>query len=242
MKSNIKIGINPISWMNDDLPSLGGEIPLEEALLEGKEIGYQGFELGNKFPREPLQLDAVLKKYDLECVSGWYSGNLAINSLDREITNVRPHLELLASSGSKTIIYGEVAHSIQGSADSLYKRPRFTAEAEWHQYADKVSALANFTLTYGVKLAYHHHVGAYIETPSDIERLMSLTNNEVGLLFDSGHVMLAGGDPLEVLKQHISRICHVHLKDVRRSVMKMARNRGWSFFAVCAQWSIHCTR
>ena len=33
----VKIGINPISWSNDDLPSLGGETPLSTALTE--EIG-----------------------------------------------------------------------------------------------------------------------------------------------------------------------------------------------------------
>ena len=35
---------------------LGGETPLEVALSEGKQIGYRGFELGNKFPREPAAL------------------------------------------------------------------------------------------------------------------------------------------------------------------------------------------
>ena len=53
MAFSARIGINPISWTNDDLPSLGGETPLETALTEGKAIGYEGFELGNKFPREP---------------------------------------------------------------------------------------------------------------------------------------------------------------------------------------------
>lgn len=43
----IRIGINPLSWMNDDLPSLGGETPLSVALTEGRQIGYEGFELGN---------------------------------------------------------------------------------------------------------------------------------------------------------------------------------------------------
>ena len=51
MTWNVQIGINPISWFNDDMPSLGGETPLETALREGKEIGYVGFELGNKFPK-----------------------------------------------------------------------------------------------------------------------------------------------------------------------------------------------
>ncbi|KLD61858.1 hypothetical protein, partial [Luteibacter rhizovicinus] len=52
----IRIGINPISWSNDDLPSLGGETPLSTALSEGKAIGYEGFELGNKFPKDPAAL------------------------------------------------------------------------------------------------------------------------------------------------------------------------------------------
>ena len=48
MKSfGVKIGINPISWANDDLPELGGDAPLETILSEGSEIGYRGFELGN---------------------------------------------------------------------------------------------------------------------------------------------------------------------------------------------------
>ena len=72
-----RIGINPISWTNDDLPSFGGETTLETALAEGKAIGYEGFELGNKFPREPDALRAVLARHGLACVSGWHSGRLA---------------------------------------------------------------------------------------------------------------------------------------------------------------------
>src|SRR6266404_3287411 len=93
---HIRIGINPISWSNDDLPSLGGETPLEVALSEGKAIGYQGFELGNKFPRESTALRKVLAKHGLELVSGWYSGRLAKRSVEEEIAAAGPHLKLLA--------------------------------------------------------------------------------------------------------------------------------------------------
>ena len=77
---DVRIGINPISWRNDDLPSLGGETPLEVALTEGKAIGYEGFELGNKFPREPRCAREVLGRTGSRCVSGWYSGRLARRS------------------------------------------------------------------------------------------------------------------------------------------------------------------
>ena len=225
----VKIGINPISWSNDDLPSLGGEIPLEVALTEGKTIGYQGFELGNKFPRESAALRAVLSTHGLELVSGWYSGRLAKRSVEEEIAAVGPHLELLAGNGARVMVYGEVADSIQGAPQPLYKRPRFFEPQEWQGYADRLTAFARYTLARGVRLAYHHHMGAYVETPADIDRLMALAGDEVGLLFDSGHITFAGGDAATVLARHLKRVCHVHCKDVRPGVVKLARNGDWSF-------------
>lgn len=227
----VKIGINPISWMNDDLPSLGGETPLETALSEGAQIGYRGFELGNKFPREPEALRAVLGKYGLECISGWYSGQLAdpARTVEQEIDAVGPHLRLLAQNGASVMVYGEVAHAIQGQPQPLYKRPRFTSQAQWQAYADKMTAFARHTLAHGVRLSYHHHMGAYVESPADVDQLMALTGPELGLLFDSGHMTFGGGDAVAVLKKHIGRVSHVHCKDVRPAVTQMARNGNWTF-------------
>src|SRR5436853_2609834 len=92
---DVKIGINPISWSNDDLPSLGGDTSLETALTEGKAIGYRGFELGNKFPREPEALRRLMAGYGLEVISGWYSGRLAQRTVAQEIDAVQTHLKLL---------------------------------------------------------------------------------------------------------------------------------------------------
>ncbi|KWO85998.1 myo-inosose-2 dehydratase [Burkholderia ubonensis] len=224
-----RIGINPLSWMNDDLPSLGGETPLAVALTEGRDIGYEGFELGNKFPREPQALKALLGEYGLSLVSGWYSGRLAQRSVDDEIAAVGPHLDLLAQNGATVMVYGEVADTIQGAPVPLYQRPRFTTDAQWDGYAKRLDAFARYTLSRGVRVAYHHHMGAYVETPADVDRLMAATSDAVGLLFDAGHITFAGGNPAEVLKRHIARVCHVHCKDVRPAVIRLARNRNWNF-------------
>ena len=225
----VKIGINPISWSNDDLPSLGGEIPLAVALSEGRQIGYQGFELGNKFPRESAALRSVLSKHGLELVSGWYSGRLAKRSVDEEIAAVGPHLKLLADNGAKVMVYGEVADSIQGAAEPLYKRPRFFKAQQWQRYGERLTAFARYTLSHGVRVAYHHHMGAYVETPADVDELMARVGDEVGLLFDSGHMTFAGGDAVAMLAKYVKRVCHVHCKDVRPDVVKLARNRNWTF-------------
>jgi inosose dehydratase len=226
---NVRIGINPISWSNDDLPSLGGETPLEVALTEGRKIGYQGFELGNKFPREVHALRRVLSPYGLALVSGWYSGRLARRSVEEEIAAVGPHLKLLADNGAKVMVYGEVQDSIQGAPQPLYKRPRFFTSAQWDAYAERLTKFARHTLSHGVRVAYHHHMGAYVEAPADVDELMKRVGPEVGLLFDSGHMTFAGGDAVEMLKRHAARVCHVHCKDVRPDVIRLARNRNWSF-------------
>ena len=226
---SIRIGINPISWSNDDLPSLGGETPLSTALSEGREIGYEGFELNGKFPKDAKGVADVLRPYGLALVSGWYSSQLARRSAAEEIDAIASHVELLAQNGAKVLVYGEVADSIQGQRIALVERPRFHSQQAWQAYADKLTELARFTLSRGVRLAYHHHMGAYVESPADIDQLMQLTGREVGLLFDSGHCYMGGGEPLEVLRKHIDRVCHVHFKDVRKPVVQLARNHLWSF-------------
>ncbi|WP_244657038.1 myo-inosose-2 dehydratase [Pseudomonas sp. CFBP 8772] len=227
--SAIRIGINPISWSNDDLPALGGETPLSTALSEGKEIGYEGFELNGKFPKDAQGVADVLRPYDLALVSGWYSGRLASRSAAEEIDAIASHVELLKHNGATVLVYGEVADSIQGQRIRLVERPRFHSPSAWQAYADKLTELARFTLSQGVRLAYHHHMGAYVESPEDIDTLMALTGDEVGLLFDSGHCYMGGGEPLQVLSKHIDRVCHVHFKDVRKPVVQLARNHLWSF-------------
>jgi inosose dehydratase len=230
---NVRIGINPIGWSNDDLPELGGDTPLETALSEGAQIGYEGFELGNKFPREPAALKAKLGEYGLACVSGWYSGRLAGSTVEAEIERVGSHLDLLAKSDAKVMVYGEVQDSVQGAINTpLHKRPRFRDDSEWQAYGERLTAFGSYLLRHGVRLAYHHHMGAYCETPHEVDILMRRTGDEVGLLFDTGHMAFAGAEPEgvpAVLDKHVKRVCHVHCKDVRPQVVKLARDNQWSF-------------
>ena len=62
----IQLGINPLTWTNDDLPTLGAETSLETCLTEGRQAGFAGFELGNKFPRKADVLGPILKLHDLQ--------------------------------------------------------------------------------------------------------------------------------------------------------------------------------
>ena len=63
--ARIRLGVSPLSWTNDMLPELGGDIPLEVCLKDAADIGYDGVELGRKFPREARELLPKLSGYGL---------------------------------------------------------------------------------------------------------------------------------------------------------------------------------
>ena len=214
-----KLGIAPIAWSNDDLPQLGGETPLTTCLAESRLAGFQGVETGGKFPKTSDALKPLLREFQLDLVSGWYSGTLLDNSVEDEIKKSLPQMQLFRESGAVCLVYGETAGTIQNRQDvPLAQRRRLTDE-QIRAYGEKLSRFAEFCTDYGVPLAFHHHMGTAIEDEHDIDRLMAATTKDVGLLFDSGHLVFAGVDPLQILKKHGARINHVHTKDVRKEVL-----------------------
>lgn len=214
-----KLGIAPIAWSNDDLPQLGGETTLATCLIESRLAGFQGVETGGKFPKTSEALKPLLREFQLDLVSGWYSGTLLDNSVEDEIKKSLPQMKLFRDCGAACLVYGETAGTIQNRQDvPLAQRRRLTDE-QIREYGEKLSRFAEFCTDYGVPLAFHHHIGTAIEDEHDIDRLMAATSKNVGLLFDSGHLVFAGVDPLQILKKHGARINHVHTKDVRKEVL-----------------------
>ncbi|WP_337009088.1 myo-inosose-2 dehydratase [Pantoea sp. AS142] len=214
-----KLGIAPIAWSNDDLPQLGGETPLSTCLIESHLAGFQGVESGGKFPKVSTVLKPMLREFQLELVSGWYSGTLLDNTVEDEIEKALPQMQLFRDCGAACLVYGETAGTIQNQQDVPMARRRRLTDEQITEYGEKLSRFAEFCTEYGVPLAFHHHMGTVIEDQNDIDRLMAATNKSVGLLFDSGHLVFAGVDPDSILKKHGSRIVHVHTKDVREDIL-----------------------
>ena len=98
------IGINPLTWSNDDMPELGGDTPLETCLSEAKLAGYDGVELGHKFPRTPDALRPILARHGLRLASGWYSAHLLERSAAEEIRAIEGHLSLLQAMGATAMV------------------------------------------------------------------------------------------------------------------------------------------
>ncbi len=82
-----------------------------------------------------------------------------------------------------------------------------------HAIADRAAAL-------GHPVVFHPHGGTFIETPTEVERLVAATDPQrMGICLDVGHYVVGGGDPVAAIRALGDRVTHVHLKDVDPAVL-----------------------
>ena len=219
-----RLGIAPIAWWNDDLEELSDDVSLEECLRQASVAGFTGMETGRRFPMDMAELGPLLLRFGMSVCGGWFSGQLLDGELEREKERVAAQLAFFKAADAPCIVYGETARSIQGVQSApLATKPRL-GESGIADYGRRISDFADWCAGEGMPIAYHHHVGAAIETEEELDLLME--HSSVPLLFDAGHMAFAGGDVLRVIDKHHRRIVHVHTKDVRRKVVDgLDRNR-----------------
>jgi inosose dehydratase len=232
---SLRLGINPLTWSNDDLPALGADIPLETCLREAAAAGYAGVELGHKFPRDPATLGPLLQAHGLALVSGWYSMRLLEREAAAEFDAMQDHLKLLRAMGCEVMVCAEVSDCVHSEIQvPLSRRPTLTG-ASLERLARRMTALAGLMRGSGMRLVYHHHMGTVIQNEAEIDLLMEFSGPDVELLLDTGHLVFAGGDPVAVAARHAERIAHVHCKDIRPAILRRNLNRDASFLDAVLQ-------
>jgi len=227
----LKLGVSPLSWTNDVLEDLGGDISLTRCLQEAAQAGYSGIELGRKFPRDAAELSPLLTGAGLALASGWYSGLLAERTTEEELREVRTHAQLLHKMGASVMVYGECgAMPGDNPLDEPLSRSPALNSVDIPAYAGRVSAFARALFKeYGLKLAFHQHLMMLVEHQDELSTFLEQTDSSVGLVLDTGHALVGGIDIPWLLKKHGHRICHIHLKDVRQPVLEQVRAQDLSF-------------
>lgn len=226
---SVRFGVSPIAWVNDDMPELGGDTPLESILADARDIGFAGVELGGKFPKDAAVLKPLLAGYGLDLIGGWYSGELLTRDVEAEIAAAQDHLSLLKAMGSTVFVHAETSNAIHGQRGTPLSRTPRLAAAGWQVLGARLTAFAEYVQGQGLRFAYHHHLGTVVERPVDLEAFLAVTGEAVGLTLDTGHAALGGIDPVAAIRAHPQRIAHVHCKDVRAEVFAGVQTRGLSF-------------
>ena len=214
-----KLGISPICWWNDDLAELSDDVSLDECLRQAALAGYTGMETGRRFPMTMAELGPVLAKHRMSVCGGWFSGTVLEGDLAANKDRIRAQMNLFIAAGAPCIVYGEVARSVQGVRSApLATKPKLDA-AQMKVYARNMTTFGEWCADQGMPLSYHHHMAAVVETEPELDLFMQHSGAGIPLLFDAGHMAMAGGDVLRVIDNHHARITHVHTKDIRGDVV-----------------------
>jgi len=216
-----KIGIVHILWANDDLPELTPPIDGLQILDEISRLGYEGTQLAGSFPRGAALDDALAARSlriaevyaCIECdEDGPVPGALEVG---------RAKLAELHAVYGDTLVaalpVGPARIPWGGRADGPGV-PRMTV-AGFRRLAGLLETLGREAADLGHVLAFHNHVGTYVETPAEVDLLFSMSDPAiVGSCLDVGHYVLGGGDPVAALARYGDRVRHFHLKDVDPTV------------------------
>lgn len=229
---NIKLGIAPINWSNDDDPDLGKDITFERCIQEMALAGYAGTELGNKYPRDPAILKTALSGQGLQLSSAWFSTFFTVpDQYENTLSRFMEHLSFMRAMGASFINICECGHAIQGTGLPVLSpdKPEFN-EAQWNQLFKGLHTIGRIAYEYDMKLAYHYHTGTGVFYESEIDHLLEHTSpGLISLLLDTGHAAFAGIDSATLVNKYSDRISYVHLKDIRLEVLKKVGEEHLSF-------------
>lgn len=228
---NVKLGIAPIGWTNDDMPQLGGDLTFEQMVSEAALAGYEGTEVGGKFPTDPKVLKKALDLRELEIASQWFSSFLCSTPYEENEQAFIQQLDFLEAVGANRVNVCELTRCLFAETVSMFGSNKPIADdQEWKLLCEGLNKLGKIADQRGFKLCFHHHMATVVQTITETKRLMDHTDPRyVHLCYDTGHFTFSQEDAVKAAGMFADRIGHVHLKDIRKDKMEQAYQEGFAF-------------
>ena len=206
----------PISWGVCEVPGWGFQLDVDSVLREMREVGIVATEFGPDgfLPDEPVAKAEALEEAGLRAVGQFVPVVLHDPGHD-PLPEVESAMEALTLAGATTVVVA-AATGVEG----YDARPELD-DAQWDTLLANLDLVTAAAEARGLTATLHPHVGTLVESGEETERV--LAGSRIGLCLDTGHLLIGGGDPVEIARAHPGRIGHVHLKDVRLDVAERVR-------------------
>ncbi|KRE42905.1 TIM barrel protein [Knoellia sp. Soil729] len=198
----------PISWGVCEVPGWGFQLDSETVLAQMRDVGMAATEFGPEgfLPDAPANKASTLSDAGLRAVGQFVPVVLHHPEHD-PVPEVESAMEGLVAAQASTVIIA-AATGVEGYDG----RPELS-EAQWDTLLVNLDLITAAAEAHGLVATLHPHVGTIVESGVEAERV--LVGSRIGLCLDTGHLLIGGGDPVELARRHPERIAHVHLKDVR---------------------------
>ncbi|TDB71779.1 TIM barrel protein [Micromonospora sp. KC723] len=219
-----RIGGAPISWGVCEAPGWGVELPAERVLAEMAQLGLRATELGptGYLGAVPTEVREALRASDLRLIGGFLPVPMHVATA-ADLAEAAAAMDTLAAGGSEVVVLA--ARSTDGSYD---RKVRLT-DAEWDTLFATLDRLQAMARERGLTPTLHPHVGTAVEDRASVLRLVE--RSDILLCLDTGHLLIGGMQPAELIGLAADRIAHVHLKDVNAAVAAAVATGETSYLA-----------
>jgi inosose dehydratase len=230
------LGIQPTGWTNDDFQEIGDETAYQEILDQTKEADFAGGNTGHNYPSHLPSLLKAVDSRDLSIAATWVGTSFTTGvDLDKSFAAFTSQVAFLQAVRAKDVVVAELANAVNQIRTKavLTDRPILN-EAQWYLLTSQLDRAGKYADSLDMQLSYHPHVGTGVMTIEETVRLLDNTNPDyVGLCLDTAHLYYGGCTKDELVDfagRYAHRIKHVHLKNVRKDVLPVARSRNYSFY------------
>lgn len=232
----VHIATAPVSWgvIMKDTPNVP---PWKQVLTEIAEAGYTGTELGpyGFLPQDKALLQSTLDQLGLTLLSAFVQINLVDPSAKQdEYDETIRSSKLLSEFGCEWVVLSDALFVNENRARRAGRiRPEDgLTDEQWETFIQSANNYGKLALEeYGLKAVYHPHVGAWVETGEEVDRLMNETDDRyINLCLDTAHCMYGGDDPIDLARRWGSRIKYLHLKECDKAVLETVRANEWDYF------------
>jgi inosose dehydratase len=188
----------------------GQSLTLQDALSDLQRLKADGIEfspLANELAKFGLTTEtckALLRDKGLRVSGNYFSAPFYDPDKRAEILQeAEMRFALLKEFGAQHIIIGPPAVKPEADRWQLIK-----------QQASLLNEIGKRASDQGLQIGIHPHLKTLVETPAEIDAAMETTDPRyVRLSADTGHIHLAGGDVLAILRKYKARLNYFHFKD-----------------------------
>lgn len=214
----------PITWGVDGSPGWGHLMNRDRVMTEMAQVGLSATEIGpdGYLARDPAGLREYVARYGMQVVGGFVPAVLhRQDRFEAGLDYVDRASRQLAATGAEVLVLGVSSH-LDG-----YDTPLQLDETEWQTLSANLRRLQDLVKSNGATIAVHPHWGMAIAAQPDVERLLG--SSDVDLCLDTGHLYVAGADPVAIARGAAGRVIHVHVKDVDGALAARVRTGEITF-------------
>ncbi len=202
---NIRWAQGFLLWRNFKEPR-----SLQDALNDLRSVGADGIEfspLSNELEKYGLTKETfqqLMAEKKLAIAGNYLSAPFYDLTKRGEILlEATKRFALLKEFGGKNVIIGPPGAPASADRVQLIK-----------QQAPLLNEIGQRAQAQGLQIGLHPHLNTLIETPAEIDVAMETTDPRyVFMSADTGHIHLAGGDVVAILRKYKTRLNYFHFKD-----------------------------